>query len=36
MPPRDFLDNTIDESEADYYRIAEEEYQKFLNEKLGD
>lgn len=35
MPPRDFLQNTSDESESDYNRIAEDEYQKLLNEKLG-
>lgn len=35
MPPRDFLTNTKEESEADYHRIAEEEYQKFLDEKIG-
>lgn len=35
MPPRDFLENTKGESEADYHRIAEEEYQKLLEEKLG-
>ena len=35
MPPRDFLENTRGESEADYHRIAEEEYQEFLNKKIG-
>lgn len=35
MPPRDFINNTKAESEADYHRIAEEEYQRILNQKLG-
>ena len=33
---RDFLDNTREESEADYHRIAEEEYQAMLDKKLGE
>lgn len=36
QPPQDFLYNTRAESEDDYSRIADEEYQAFLNEKLGD
>lgn len=36
QPPQDFLYNTREESEDDYSRIADEEYQAFLNEKLGD
>ena len=35
MPPRDFLDNTKTELEGQYHAIAEQEYQKALNEKLG-
>lgn len=35
MPPRDFLNNTKSESESQYHMIAEEEYQRKLNEKLG-
>lgn len=35
MPPRDFIDNTKAESETEYFRIAEDEYQKFINQKLG-
>ena len=35
MPPRDFIQNTKAESEADYRRFTEEEHQKALNEKLG-
>lgn len=35
MPPRDFLENTKSESEADYHRIAEEEYKRTLDQKLG-
>lgn len=35
MPPRDFINNTKEESEADYHRIAEEEYQRILDQKLG-
>ena len=35
MPPRDFLDNTKSELEGQYHAIAEQEYQKALNEKLG-
>lgn len=35
MPPRDFLDSTKAESESEYHLIAEQEYQKLLNEKMG-
>lgn len=35
MPARDFLENTMQESEPDYIRIADEEFQRALNEKLG-
>lgn len=36
QPPHDFIFNTRQESEGDYIKMADEEYQKFLNEKLGD
>ena len=35
QPPRDFLENTREESELDYHRFAEEEYQMLLNRILG-
>ena len=35
MPARDFIENTMHESESDYNQIAEEEFQRALNEKLG-
>ena len=35
MPARDFIENTMQESESDYNQIAEEEFQRALNEKLG-
>lgn len=35
MPPRDFLENTKEESEGDYRRIAEQEYLSLLDEKMG-
>lgn len=35
MPPRDFIENTIEESEGDYGRIADQEYQSLLDAKLG-
>ena len=35
MPPRDFLNNTKSECESEYHMIADQEYQKALNEKLG-
>jgi HK97 gp10 family phage protein len=35
MPPRDFIANTKEESEPDYILIADQEYQRALNEKLG-
>lgn len=35
MPAHDFIENTMHESESDYNQIAEEEFQRALNEKLG-
>ena len=35
MPPRDFLNNTKSECESEYHMIADQEYQKALNGKLG-
>lgn len=35
MPACDFIENTMHESESDYNQIAEEEFQRALNEKLG-
>lgn len=35
MVARDFITNTYHESESQYTTIAEEEYTKLLNEKLG-
>lgn len=35
MPPRDFIENTIQESDGEYGRIADQEYQQLLNAKLG-
>ncbi|MCI9438465.1 MAG: hypothetical protein HFH85_15115 [Lachnospiraceae bacterium] len=35
QPPKDFIFNVREESDGDYSRIAEEEYQKLLNAKLG-
>lgn len=35
MSARDFIENTMHESESDYNQIAEEEFQRALNEKLG-
>ncbi len=34
MPARDFLENTAEESKADYNQIAEEEFRRALNERL--
>lgn len=34
QPPQDFIFNTRQESEGDVIKIANEEYQAFLNEKL--
>lgn len=34
MPPRDFTYSTRNEAEAELTRIAESEYQRFLNERL--
>ena len=33
-PPRDFVDSTRNEADAQLQRLAESEYQKFLNTKL--
>lgn len=35
QPPRDFIYNTVEESYNEWDTIADEEYQKLLNEKLG-
>lgn len=35
QPPQDFIFSVKEESDADYSRIADKEYQKLLNEKLG-
>lgn len=35
QPPRDFIFNVREESDTDYSRIAEAEYQDLLNKKLG-
>lgn len=35
QPPRDFIFNVREESDADYGKIAGEEYQKLLDAKLG-
>lgn len=35
QPPRDFIFNVREESDTDYSRIAEVEYQDLLNKKLG-
>lgn len=35
QPPQDFIYNTLDQSEDEYSKIADEEYQKLLNQKLG-
>lgn len=35
MPPRDFLENTAREAEAEHIQIADREYQAFLDERLG-
>lgn len=35
QPPKDFIFNVKEESDADYSAIAEKEYQKLLNQKLG-
>lgn len=35
QPPRDFIFNVREESDTDYSRIAETEYQDLLNKKLG-
>lgn len=35
QPPQDFIYNTADESRDEWDRIADQEYQKMLNEKLG-
>ena len=35
QPPRDFIENVKAESDADYSRIADKEYQRLLDEKLG-
>lgn len=35
MTARDFIENTMNESESDYNQIAEEEFQRAMNEKLG-
>lgn len=35
QPPQDFIYNTIKNSEDEWGKIANEEYQKLLNEKLG-
>lgn len=36
MPPQDFVENTKQECEGQYYIIAEQEYQKTLDRLLGD
>jgi HK97 gp10 family phage protein len=35
QPPQDFIYSVMAESDADYSRIADAEYQRLLNEKLG-
>lgn len=35
QPPRDFIFSVREESDSDYTRIADEEYQKLLDAKLG-
>lgn len=35
MSPRDFINNTIAESDGEYGRIADQEFQKLLTAKLG-
>lgn len=35
QPPQDFIYNTMQECDGDYSRIADEEYQALLNEKIG-
>lgn len=35
MPPRDFIENTMEESDGEYGTIADQEYQQLLNAKLG-
>ena len=35
QPPQDFIFNTIDECRDQWNTIADQEYQKLLNEKLG-
>lgn len=35
QPPRDFIENTMKECKPQYGIIADREYQKLLNEKLG-
>lgn len=35
-PPRDFINSTRNEAERQLERIAQSEYQKFLDRKLGD
>lgn len=35
QPPQDFLHNTLNECGDDYSRIAETEYQKLLDAKIG-
>lgn len=35
QPPQDFLYNTVEECRDEWNRIADDEYQKLLDEKLG-
>lgn len=35
QPPQDFIYNTLNECDGEYSKIAETEYQKLLNEKIG-
>lgn len=35
QPPQDFIENTIAECRGEWDTIADQEYQKLLNEKLG-
>ncbi len=35
QPPQDFIYSVMEESDADYSRIADAEYQRLLDQKLG-
>ena len=35
QPPKDFIYNTMNESESEFREITEQEYQQLINQKLG-